>query len=71
MLNPVVRVCNWQSLSIPYFDSELAIARILDVLLNSPLVGWGLLLIIKVINRSERLAFSGVEKLKGQQSLED
>ncbi|KZR85431.1 Large-conductance mechanosensitive channel [Synechococcus sp. MIT S9509] len=70
LLNPLVRGGGWQSLAIPYFDGELAIGRILDVLLNSLLVGWALFLIIKVINRSERLATSGVEKLRGLDSSE-
>ena len=68
LLNPLVRGGSWQSLAIPYFDGELAIGRILDVVLNSLLVGWALFLIIKVINRSERLTSSGVEKLRGQTS---
>ena len=68
LLNPLVRGGTWQSLAIPYFDGELAIGRILDVVLNSLLVGWALFLIIKVINRSERLTSSGVEKLRGQTS---
>ena len=68
LLNPLVRGGSWQNLAIPYFDGELAIGRILDVVLNSLLVGWALFLIIKVINRSERLTSSGVEKLRGQTS---
>ncbi|WP_114994635.1 MscL family protein [Synechococcus sp. UW179A] len=70
LLNPLVRDGSWHNLAIPYFDGELAIGRILDVVLNSILVGWTLFLIIKVINRSERLASSGVEKLRGQASSE-
>ena len=70
LLNPLVRGGTWQSLAIPYFDGELAIGRILDVVINSLLVGWSLFLIIKVINRSEKLASSSVEKIRGQQSSE-
>ena len=66
LLNPLVRGGSWQSLAIPYFDGELAIGKILDVMLNSLLVGWALFFIIKAINRTERIASSGVEQLRGQ-----
>ena len=68
LLNPLVRGGDWQSLAIPYFNGELAIGKILDVLLNSLLVGWALFFIIKAINRTERLASSGMDQLRGQQS---
>tara|TARA_B100001057_G_scaffold459936_1_gene510566 strand:+ start:113 stop:478 length:366 start_codon:yes stop_codon:yes gene_type:complete len=70
LLNPLVQGGSWQSLAIPYFDGELAIGQILDVLINSLIVAWALFLIIKVINRSEKMASSSVEKLRGQQSAE-
>ena len=70
MLNPLVRGGTWQSLVIPYFDGELAIGQILDVVINSLIVAWVLFLIIKVINRTEKMASSGFEKLRGQQSSE-
>ena len=68
LLNPLVRGGNWQSLAIPYFEGELAIGKILDVMLNSLLVAWALFFIIKAINRTERMASSGVEQLRGQLS---
>ena len=70
LLNPLVRGGTWQSLAIPYFDGELAIGRILDVIINSLLVGWSLFLIIKVINRTEKLASSSVDKLRSQKPSE-
>ncbi len=70
MLNPLVRGGTWQSLAIPYFDGELAIGQILDVVINSLIVAWVLFLIIKVINRSEKLASSTIDKVRGQQSAE-
>ena len=70
LLNPLVRGGTWQSLAIPYFDGELAIGQILDVVINSLIVAWVLFLIIKVINRTEKLASSGFDKLRGQQSSE-
>jgi large conductance mechanosensitive channel len=37
-------------------------------MLNSLLVAWALFFIIKAINRTERMASSGVEQLRGQLS---
>ena len=70
LLNPLVRGGTWKSLVIPYFDGELAIGQLLDVVVNSLIVAWALFLIIKVINRTEKLASSSIEKLRGQQSSE-
>ncbi|WP_156485236.1 large conductance mechanosensitive channel protein MscL [Synechococcus sp. MIT S9508] len=70
LLNPLVRGGTWQNLAIPYFDGELAIGQILDVVINSLIVAWALFLIIKVINRSEKLASSTIDKVRGQQSAE-
>ena len=70
LLNPLVRGGTWQSLAIPYFDGELAIGQILDVVINSLIVAWALFLIIKVINRTERLTSSTIDKVRGQQSAE-
>ena len=47
-------------------EAAAAIGKILDVMLNSLLVGWALFFIIKAINRTERIASSGVEQLRGQ-----
>jgi len=67
LLNPLVRGGNWQSLAIPYYGGELAIGRILDVLLNSLIVGWALFVIVKAINRSQQLASQGMGKVRAPQ----
>ena len=42
LLNPLVRGGDWQNLVIPYYGGNLAIGKILDVMLNSLIVGWAL-----------------------------
>ena len=49
---------------IPYYGGELAIGKILDVILNSLIVGWALFFIIKAINRSQRTLERGVDTIK-------
>lgn len=56
LLNPLVRNGDWQGLAIPYFGGALQLGRILDVVVNSLLVGWALFLLIKVMNKAKRLA---------------
>lgn len=64
LLNPLVRGGNWQNLVIPYYGGDLAIGKILDVILNSLIVGWALFFIIKAINRSQRALESGISTFK-------
>ena len=64
LLNPLVRGGDWQNLVIPYYGGNLAIGKILDVMLNSLIVGWALFFIIKAINRSQRTLESGVNTIK-------
>ena len=64
LLNPLVRGGDWQNLVIPYYGGNLAIGKILDVMLNSLIVGWALFFIIKAINRSQRTLESGVKTIK-------
>ena len=42
----------------------MAIGKILDVMLNSLIVGWALFFIIKAINRSQSTLESGVNTIK-------
>lgn len=64
LLNPLVRGGDWQTLVIPYYGGELAIGKILDVILNSLIVGWALFFLIKAINRSQRTLERGVDTIK-------
>ena len=64
LLNPLVRGGDWQNLVIPYYGGDLAIGKILDVLLNSLIVGWALFFIIKAINRSQRTLEGGVKTIR-------
>ena len=64
LLNPLVRGGDWQNLVIPYYGGNLAIGKILDVMLNSLIVGWALFFIIKAINRSQSTLESGVNTIK-------
>ena len=64
LLNPLVRGGDWQTLVIPYYGGELAIGKILDVILNSLIVGWALFFLIKEINRSQRTLERGVDTIK-------
>lgn len=64
LLNPLVRGGDWQNLVIPYYGGNLEIGKILDVMLNSLIVGWALFFIIKAINRSQRTLESGVNTIK-------
>ena len=59
LINPLVRGGNWQDLVIPYFGGGIAIGRIVNVGINSLLVGWSLFVIVKLINRGERLLSKG------------
>ena len=52
---------------IPYAGGQLLIGQALNVLLNSLIVGWVLFLIVKAINRSQRMAAAGVDRLRASQ----
>ena len=64
LLNPLVRGGDWHNLVIPYYGGDLAIGKILDVILNSLIVGWALFFIIKAINRSQRTLEGGVKTIR-------
>jgi Large-conductance mechanosensitive channel len=67
LLNPFIRSGNWRDLNVPYYGGNIAIGSILDVILNSLIVGWVLFLLVKTINRSQRAATTGVNPwVKGQ-----
>ena len=55
---------------IPYAGGELLIGQAMNVLLNSLIVGWVLFLIVKAINRSQRIASVGLDQVRGRQKAE-
>ena len=64
LLNPLIRSGNWRDLNVPYYGGNIAIGSILDVILNSLIVGWVLFLLVKTINRSQRAATTGVNPFR-------
>lgn len=60
LINPLVRNGNWQDLAIPYFGGSIMVGRVIDVLLNSLIVGWALFVLIKLVNRARMLTGGGL-----------
>ena len=55
---------DWPNRVIVYDGVDTAIGLILDVLLNSLIVGWALFIIIKVNNPTQRTIESGVNTIR-------
>lgn len=55
---------------IPYAGGELLIGQAMNVLLNSLIVCWALFLIVKAINRSQRMASVGLDQVRGRSKAE-
>lgn len=55
LLNPLVPKGDWKELIIPYFGGEILLGKLIDVTINSLVVGWALFFIIKAIHRLEAL----------------
>ena len=55
LINPLIPNGDWKDLIIPYFGGEIAVGRILDVLVNSLVVGWALFIILKTVRRLEQM----------------
>ena len=70
LLNPLIRQGDWETWGIPFGGGELLIGHALNVVLNSILVGWALFMIVKAINRSQRLAEEGISKVRPRPSTE-
>ena len=66
LLNPLIRNGGWDQWVIPYAGGELLIGNAINVLLNSVIVGWALFVIVKAINRSQRLASTGLDHMRGE-----
>lgn len=66
LLNPLIRNRGWDQWVIPYAGGELLIGNAINVLLNSVIVGWALFVIVKAINRSQRLASTGLDHMRGE-----
>ena len=67
LLNPLIRNGGWEKWVIPYAGGQLLIGQALNVLLNSLIVGWALFLIVKAINRSQRMVSAGMDRLRAEQ----
>ena len=66
LLNPLIRNGGWDQWVIPYAGGELLIGNAINVLLNSVIVGWALFVIVKAINRSQHLASTGLDHMRGE-----
>jgi len=55
LLNPLIPKGDWKELIIPYFGGEILLGKLIDVTINSLVVGWALFFIIKAIHRLEAL----------------
>ena len=56
LINPFVPKGDWKDLMIPYFGGEIAIGKLIDVSVNSLVVGWALFFMFKTIKRLENFA---------------
>ena len=56
LINPFVPKGDWKDLILPYFGGEIAIGKLMDVTLNSLVVGWALFFLFKTIKRLERMS---------------
>lgn len=70
LLNPLIRNGGWENWVIPYGGGELLLGQAMNVLLNSLIVGWALFLMVKAINRSQRLAASGLDRFRRQEAVD-
>ena len=55
LINPFVPKGDWKDLILPYFGGEIAVGKLLDVTLNSLVVGWALFFLFKTIKRLEHM----------------
>ena len=55
LLNPLALGGSWQDLSVPCFGGEIMVGRVIDMILNSLIVGWVLFVLIKLISRTRSL----------------
>ena len=66
LLNPLIRNGGWDTWEIPYAGGQFLIGNAINVLLNSVIVGWALFVIVKAINRFQRLASAGLDLMRGE-----
>ena len=65
LLNPLIRNGGWDKWVVPYAGGELLVGQALNVLLNSLIVGWALFMIVKAVNRAQRLSETGFSGVNG------
>ena len=71
LMNPLIRNGCWEEWVLPYGGGELLFGQAMQVLLDSLIVGWVLFLLVKAINRSQRLASRGRDQLISEKSSEN
>lgn len=71
LMNPLIRNGGWEEWVLPYAGGELLFGQAMQVLLDSLIVGWVLFLLVKAINRSQRLASRGRDQLISEKSSEN
>ena len=71
LMNPLIRNGCWEEWVLPYGGGELLFGQAMQVLLDSLIVGWVLFLLVKAINRSQRLASRGRDQLISENSSEN
>ena len=67
LLNPLIRNGGWEKWVLPYAGGELLIGQAMNVLLNSLIVGWALFMIVKAINRAQRLSETGFSRVNSRE----
>jgi len=66
LINPFVPKGDWKDLIIPYFGGEIAIGKLIDVSINSLVVGWALFFMFKSIKRLEHFAHRDTAETSGE-----
>ena len=66
LINPFVPKGDWKDLIIPYFGGEIAVGKLIDVSINSLVVGWALFFMFKTIKRLEHLAHHDTTETSGK-----
>jgi len=66
LINPFVPKGDWKDLIIPYFGGEIAVGKLIDVSINSLVVGWALFFLFKTIKRLEHFAHRDTPETSGE-----
>ena len=66
LVNPFVPKGDWKDLIIPYFGGEIAVGKLIDVSINSLVVGWALFFMFKTIKRLEHFSHRDKAETSGE-----